>query len=46
MKDSKETAALIKDQAPTVEIDLILNRVEELEGRFTQLDAYSGDVDR
>jgi hypothetical protein len=38
MKDSIETQASIKDQAPTVEIDLILKRVEELEVRFTQLE--------
>ncbi len=40
MKDSKETAALIKDQAPTVEIDSILKRLEELEDHYTQIETF------
>jgi hypothetical protein len=44
MKDSKETQALIKDQEPTVEIDLILNRLEELEERCTQLETTLKDT--
>ena len=44
MNDSKETQTLIKDQAPTVEIDLILKRIEELEGRCTQLETTLKDT--
>ena len=39
MKDSKETQPKIKDPAPAIEIDSILKRLEELEGRCTQLEA-------
>ena len=36
MKDSKEIRTKNEDPASANEIDLILNRLEELEGRFTQ----------
>ena len=38
MNDSKETQSVAKDKAPAIEIDLILKRLEELEGRCTQLE--------
>lgn len=44
MKDSKEPPALIKDSTPSIEIDLILNRLEELEGRCTQLEIALKDA--
>ena len=44
MKDSKETAALIKDQAPTVEIDSILKRLEEAEDHYTQIETSLKDT--
>ncbi len=44
MKDSKETLAKIEDPAPAIEIDLILNRLEELEGRCTQLETTLKDT--
>ena len=44
MKDSKETLTKIKDPTPTVEIDLILKRVEELEARCTQLETSLKDT--
>ena len=44
MKDSKETAAQIKDPASANEIDLILIRLEELEGCFTQLETTLKDT--
>ena len=44
MNDSKETAAQIKDQAPAIEIDSILKRLDELEGRCTQLVTFLEDT--
>jgi hypothetical protein len=44
MKDSKETQNVSKDPAPAIEIDSILRRVEELEGRCTQLGTILKDT--
>ena len=44
MNDSKETLAQIKDQEPAIEIDSILKRLEELEGRCTQLETTLNDT--
>ena len=33
MSDSKKTDAQIKDQAPAIEMNSILKRIEKLEGR-------------
>ena len=44
MKDSKETAAQIKDPAPAIEIVSILKRLDELEGRCTQLETILKDT--
>jgi hypothetical protein len=44
MSDSKETPALIMDPTPTVEFDLILKRLEELEGRCTQIETTLKDT--
>jgi hypothetical protein len=44
MKDSKETQPKIKDPAPAIEIDSILKRLEELEGRCTQLETTLKDT--
>ena len=44
MKDSKETLAKIEDPAPVIEIDSILKRLEELEGRCTQLETTLKDT--
>jgi len=44
MKDSKETIAKSKDLELPIEIDSILNRLEELEGRCTQLETTLKDT--
>ncbi len=44
MKDSKETLAKIEDPAPVIEIDSIVKRLEELEGRCTQLETTLKDA--
>ncbi len=44
MKNSKETPAIIKDQAPSIGINLIVIRLEELEGRCTQLETTLKDA--
>ena len=44
MKDSKETLAKIEDPAPVIEIDSILKRLEDLEGRCTQLETTLKDT--
>ena len=44
MRDSKETVAQIKDQSPAIDIDLILKRLEELEGRCTQIETTLKDT--
>ena len=44
MKDSKETQPKIKDPAPAIEIDSILKRLEELEGRYTQIEITLKDT--
>jgi hypothetical protein len=44
MKDSKETQPKIKDPAPAIEIDSILKRLEELEGRCTQIETTLKDT--
>ena len=44
MKDSKETLAKIEDPAPVIEIDSILKRLEELEGRCTQIETTLKDT--
>ena len=44
MKDSKETQPKIKDPAPVIEIDSILKRLEELEGRCTQIETTLKDT--
>jgi hypothetical protein len=44
MKDSKETRTIIKDPSPAIEIDSILKRLEELEGRCTQFETTLKDA--
>ncbi len=44
MNDSKETVAQFRDQAPPIEIDSLLKRMEELEGRCTQLETTMKDT--
>ena len=44
MNDSKETAAQIKDQAPAIDIESIIERLEELEGRCTQIETTLKDT--
>ena len=44
MKDSKETTAKFEDKTPLIEIDSILKRLEELEGRYTQLETTLEDT--
>ena len=44
MKKSSEIPDVIEDSAPTVDIDLILNRLDELEGRCTKLETILKDT--
>jgi hypothetical protein len=44
MNDSKETTTKIKNQAPAIDIDLILKRLEELEERLTQSETSLKDT--
>ena len=44
MNDSKETAPKNKNQAPDIDIDPILTRLEELEERFNQLETSLKDT--
>ena len=44
MNDSKETVAQIKDQTPAFDTHSILKRLEELEGRCTQLETTLKDT--
>ena len=44
MKKSSEIPDVIEDSAPTVDIDLILNRLDELEGRCTKLETILNDT--
>jgi hypothetical protein len=44
MSDSKETVTQIKDQAPAIDIDSILKRLEDLEGRCTQIETTLKDT--
>jgi hypothetical protein len=44
MKDSKETAPKNKNQAPDIDIDPILTRIDELEERCNQLETSLNDT--
>ncbi len=44
MNDSKETVAKIKNQAPAIDIDPILTRLEELEERCNQVETTLKDT--
>ena len=44
MRDSKETVSKVKDQATAIDIDPFLKRLEELEGRCTQLETTLEDT--
>jgi hypothetical protein len=44
LNDSKEAATHIKDQAPAIEANSILKRLEELELRCTQLETTMKDT--
>jgi len=45
MKDSIESQAKIKDPATATEIDLILNRLDELESRCIKFETTLNDTD-
>jgi len=44
MNDSKETATKNKDQAPDIDFDPILTRIEKLEERCTQIETSLKDT--
>ena len=44
MSDSKETVTKSKDQAPAIDLNLILTRHEELEGRCTVIETNLKDT--
>ena len=44
MNDSKETVTKNKDQAPAIDTDSVLNRLNELEERCTQLETTLKDI--
>ncbi len=44
MNDSKENVSKNKNQAPAIDIDRIMTRLEELEERCTQIDTTLKDT--
>ena len=44
MNDSKETVDKIKDQAPEIDIDSLIKRLEDVEEQCTQLEATLKDT--